>query len=337
MADDPEGTSMPYMSNYAAMMNNPTVYTDPNGDCPICVPILVGALVGGLWSGMNAVENHGKFLNGFWRGAIVGGVGGALSMIGGGSMIAQMAIGAGEGAVTGGLQALLNRDNLGQGMLTGAAVGAAFAGVSASIEGIRNYRDGYGFGTNDGRVKKLVDDAVLDYVGTVDPAKAQIAIDFTVKRYDLGLTNYRYDAAAVPDGIAAVTTRKEVLVGPLSFKSFQNVKAHQIFKSTMAHEWGHAYYDYFLPASSESVPGPRAAWNHNDGSNGYRSEFLQAGNMHISRRVVTTIIPSLNSWTYGSKIIRAGQPLNPLWHTGTVNNRWKYFIPWRFQLPLPRL
>ncbi|UBM60819.1 hypothetical protein LAG90_09240 [Marinilongibacter aquaticus] len=35
------------ISPYAAMMNNPAYYTDPNGDCPVCVVYAAAALIGG--------------------------------------------------------------------------------------------------------------------------------------------------------------------------------------------------------------------------------------------------------------------------------------------------
>jgi RHS repeat-associated protein len=36
-ANDPKGSVMPYNSNYSSMMNNPVMYTDPDGKCPICL------------------------------------------------------------------------------------------------------------------------------------------------------------------------------------------------------------------------------------------------------------------------------------------------------------
>ena len=45
---DPKAASFLGMSPYAAMGNNPLLYSDPNGDCIICLVILGAAVVNGL-------------------------------------------------------------------------------------------------------------------------------------------------------------------------------------------------------------------------------------------------------------------------------------------------
>src|SRR5699024_4282533 len=45
---DPKAASFLGISPYAAMGNNPLLYSDPNGDCIICLVILGAAVVNGL-------------------------------------------------------------------------------------------------------------------------------------------------------------------------------------------------------------------------------------------------------------------------------------------------
>lgn len=76
-SDDPQGNKMPYMSNYAAMMSNPALYIDPNGECPICLPIVIGAYIGASIGGNQAAKNGGNVWEGVWKGALMGGISGA--------------------------------------------------------------------------------------------------------------------------------------------------------------------------------------------------------------------------------------------------------------------
>jgi RHS repeat-associated protein len=92
---DPKAGVMPYNSPYSAMMNNPLMFTDPDGECPICIGILVGALIGAGSSAAvytstyfaSGMGGSGQFWNGFGKavamgavtGAIGGGIGGAFA------------------------------------------------------------------------------------------------------------------------------------------------------------------------------------------------------------------------------------------------------------------
>ncbi|MCH7409970.1 RHS repeat-associated core domain-containing protein, partial [Belliella sp. DSM 111904] len=92
---DPKAEVMPYNSPLTAMMNNPVMFTDPDGECPICIGILVGALIGAGSSAAvytstyfaSGMGGSGQFWNGFGKavgmgavtGAIGGGIGGAFA------------------------------------------------------------------------------------------------------------------------------------------------------------------------------------------------------------------------------------------------------------------
>ena len=90
-AADPRGELMPYNSPYVAMMNNPVYYIDPDGECPICVAVVIGAAIGAgssaaiytatsLTSGSFDWGNFGRsVLFGAVSGAISGGIGGAFA------------------------------------------------------------------------------------------------------------------------------------------------------------------------------------------------------------------------------------------------------------------
>ena len=79
------------------------MYKDPSGDF-FWMPVIIGAIMGGMMNGAQAEMNGGNFWDGALRGAIVGAVGGALSNFGGGAFLNNVIWGAGEGAVTGGLR-----------------------------------------------------------------------------------------------------------------------------------------------------------------------------------------------------------------------------------------
>lgn len=104
-------------NRYSYCLNNPLVYTDPDGE------FIFTAL---------------------------------CMIIPGAQFLLPVAISADIGAVTGGLDAALWGNDIGQGMIYGAAIGGAFAAGQLTIESIKNYNQGYGFGTNVGRFNYLV-------------------------------------------------------------------------------------------------------------------------------------------------------------------------------------
>jgi RHS repeat-associated protein len=90
LGNDPKADKMPYISNYASMMNNPVFYIDPDGECPICPVLLAGALLGAFTSAGVYVVTHndgqfdlGDFLESTGKGALIGAISaGAATLLG---------------------------------------------------------------------------------------------------------------------------------------------------------------------------------------------------------------------------------------------------------------
>lgn len=143
------------LSGYAGMNNNPISYIDPDGRNPIAIAFMIGMFASSI--------NHmikGTMPKNMWdfvKPGVIGAIGGGLGSLAPIGILPGMAYGAGSGAVTGGLSAALNGDNIGRGALYGAVGGAALGGISGGIEANKldaNVWTGYRADT-----KMVVDDA----------------------------------------------------------------------------------------------------------------------------------------------------------------------------------
>jgi RHS repeat-associated protein len=108
---DPIGQDIgdPYVSAYVYASNQPTVYTDPSGLCPMCVVALAGLINAGFDLGMQAVHNLSNGCDAFhninWRevaasglfGAATGGLGEALTGVVGLTRLTQATQGLAKG------------------------------------------------------------------------------------------------------------------------------------------------------------------------------------------------------------------------------------------------
>lgn len=124
-AKDPQS-----LNRYAYVRNNPIIYSDPDGHFAFLVPIIAGAVVGAIGTGMQSNWNSTQM----WRGALVGGVSGfagaGVSGLVGGGINGAVVGGMVAGGTAGGMSAAYNHENIlngmAMGMVTGAIGGAAF-------------------------------------------------------------------------------------------------------------------------------------------------------------------------------------------------------------------
>lgn len=149
-------------NGYTYALNNPLLYTDPNGEFfTALIPglgvfldaMIVGAIVGTVGGGVKSAIQGQGFWSGAWKGAIVGGVGGLMAPIGGAGMsfAANVGLGAAQGTLVGGLDAALWGTSVGKGMLWGCISGASFSALTS--DNMKNWVKGKGFKSNNSVLK----------------------------------------------------------------------------------------------------------------------------------------------------------------------------------------
>ncbi|MCG7281944.1 hypothetical protein MHJ94_11645 [Chryseobacterium taklimakanense] len=271
----------------------------------------MAGMAGGFSQGVLNTVVNGASANGIWQGALTGFLGGAAGMLGGGTLVGNMAWGAGTGALVGGVGSVLAGGNFWQGAMYGAITGAAFAAVSSGIEMVRNYRDGYGFRTNVGALKTLVRNANAS--GSIDSVAAQRAIDFVQNRYGLSGASITYDET--PGAYGTTSLNGNIKIGSAAFES------HSLLKATMIHEYTHSVSDRILVNGRwEWSTKDEAPWNFNDGTRAYSSEIFNSGKMHINVSALKMLNPD-------------GSYANPVWYQpGYIKGKFWYTIPRRFKL-----
>jgi hypothetical protein len=133
-------------------MNNPLVYKDADGEIAWFVPIIVGAVTGGI---TNTVANH-RHIDSFWAGAGyfgVGAVAGAAGVYAGGAVACAVGtIGFLGGALTGSAA----------GFSSGLVAGSGNAWMNGS-----NFGDGLMFGFRDGVIEGLIGGVIGGFSGGI--------------------------------------------------------------------------------------------------------------------------------------------------------------------------
>ena len=143
-------------NRYSYCLNNPLKYTDPDGEfftaltvfCPVLLPIGIAMDIG--WMSGAQKANHYENMSsweGAYKGLLTGALSGALSMVGGGTLVANVLWGSAEGAITGAFDAAIWDEDVTDGLLRGAAYGATFALLSS--QNLRNFVRGKGFYNNE--------------------------------------------------------------------------------------------------------------------------------------------------------------------------------------------
>jgi len=148
------------LNRYSYCLNNPLIYTDPSGEDPLLVAIIVGAILGAF---MGAVEANMAGTS-ILKGAAIGGLIGAASGAAGGwvggavtdfltpsvyasasaaNIVGVMAGGFTAGAISGGANAAINGGNPWKAALYGGLMGAAITGVIQGAVELNNM-GGYG-------------------------------------------------------------------------------------------------------------------------------------------------------------------------------------------------
>ncbi len=189
LAPDPYVQAPDYsqsFNRYTYCWNNPVKYSDPSGEiiftaaallipgAQFLLPIAIATDIGWMTGGLRAEMQDKNFWDGAWKGAVVGAIGGSISMIGGAGMpfAYNLLLGTGQGAITGGLDAALWGNDIGEGMLWGAAGGALMTTLTS--ENLKNAIKGEGFYTNKNVFDRMMQgtsnrdytcDEILSYFG----------------------------------------------------------------------------------------------------------------------------------------------------------------------------
>jgi hypothetical protein len=293
------------------------------------LPIAIGADIGAVTGGIRGANDPNV---GFWkgagRGAAVGALGGALSMAGGGTFVANVAWGMAEGAINGGLDAALWGNDVGEGMLYGAAIGGAFAFGQSTIESFKNLKDYNMFGTNDGVFNQMVDHStnIVNGKTYVNEQRAQKALDFWTDRFGGPHMDYSDNTLI---SLSNNKTQVNSVTGKVEIGASKFLGGSGHVRRAIAHEHGH-YYDDVVWLNNQVGGKALGRWHDNsgyyggDGLLGYHHAIENSGKYHIPLSALIdsnqlTSYYSSSAWT--NYALRSGK-------SGWL--RYLYYIPRRF-------
>jgi hypothetical protein len=131
---------------YSYCLNNPVEYTDLTGEF-FWIPIVIGAVMGGVMGAVQADMNGKPWHQGLIWGALIGGATGYLAGFAPTHWVGSTLYGAGLIAASGGGMAYVTGGNVKLAMITGAIVVSAM-GIAYS-EQCGNWTKGKGFQSND--------------------------------------------------------------------------------------------------------------------------------------------------------------------------------------------
>ena len=298
------------------MNNNPILYNDPEGDLAF-LPILIGAAVGGTIGGIQ----HGW--EGVWKGALVGAVGGTLGQFGGGSLLNDIAWGAAEGGITGGIGAELNGGSFGEGFWKGALIGGGATFAYNLPDAIQNSKAGFGFNTDIGSFQNAAKDAVSG--GFVDAAKAQRALDFWTDRFGGPSLNYISTTSSVTGKLQASHVNQ--FTGDVNISGVNFIQGSKHVTRTIVHETAH--YNKTLIWHGGKVGGKPTGRIHTEGvaamggaphgTIGYYDAIRGAGKYNMGYSAVAKA--SANGFS---------SPLAPVAWKSFGWKKWLYQVPRRF-------
>ena len=260
------------------------------------------------------------FVNGGEEGAlknaVIAGVGGAFSQIGGGTFLENFGYGVAEGGITGGLSDALWGGN-GSGIWKGAIIGGGFAAITSGIEAYKNFSDYGQFKTDS--------DLLGDLMSLQNNEEA--AIYFAQNRYGFDDVSVTYDSK-MKDNYGVTSPDGTIKLG------FPALRSSDDLKITLAHEWSHSKFDRLLDNKGNFI-----SWKNSvsfetgpvnpanglkppslyDGPSGYPAEVTLSGKLHISLSYMTRIDLATNGMLYYNVLS---------WHSMGIE-KWWYWLPKR--------
>ena len=255
-------------NRYSYCANNPMKYKDPNGEflfmaltaifasqsfSAVAVPIIGEIEYSIITSGATAIKSGMTFWDGAWRGLLGGLITAPLAGIGGGDLLINLAWGAAEGAISGGVNSILWGNDFASGLLFGAASGIGFAAFSSAGEASLNFEENYGFRTNNGVIRNII-----------KKGKYDDAIMFIQKRYNLLIFNGNMKANMSYDpqfDKCSGGTACTVADGGLGYTCFSDdaFTNPAVLKGTVIHEYAHLALD-----AIRDINGNIGGWYFND-------------------------------------------------------------------------
>ncbi|MFL5384869.1 MAG: RHS repeat-associated core domain-containing protein [Longimicrobiaceae bacterium] len=272
-------------------------------------PLLTTVTLNSGYGGYKAYGRNETITSGLGRGATMGVVSYYSATFGGGIYVHNLAWGVTTGTFSGGLNAYLWNEDIARGAGWGGVMGGGFATLNSGMQAARNWRDGYGFLTNEGAVRYLVGQHNAA-VGGGWRAAGNRAIAFIQSRY--GMADVPMTYRRTPGAFGVTYPNGNILISGSAFAR------PELLKLTMIHERGHSLFDRD-PTSVTGWACPREApWNYGDGVTGYSQEILHAGRLQV-----------------GPGEIAAG--VNPFFgHTWPFWRKFGWSTPWQYWYLIPR-